>query len=260
VFGELYIAGEGVSRGYINNLETTDQKFLQDIFFKNERMYKTGDMAKWNEDGTISFLGREDSQVKIRGLRVELGEIENQLRKYKGVQETVVLLHERSENNKYLCAYFVASETIGNNNLKKFLSELLPEFMIPKKFVKILEIPYTSSGKIDKNKLLDIANDDNENINKEKVLPQNDIEEFVLNVWQEVLETKNISMDDDFFDIGGDSLSLIKVSSLFNKKYEKLLSMQNLFDHRTAISLANLIKEKTGISNSSDESYTRIEF
>ncbi|MCW1242762.1 non-ribosomal peptide synthetase, partial [Bacillus pretiosus] len=153
VIGELYIGGAGVSRGYYNNQELTAEKFIDNPFIVGTTMYKTGDLARWLPDGNVEFLGRIDNQVKIRGFRIELGEIENKLLKHENINEAVVLARETEESEKYICAYVVGNKDIKELNLKGYLRDHLPKYMVPPYIVQMEKMPLTPNGKLDRKAL-----------------------------------------------------------------------------------------------------------
>ncbi len=151
--GELCISGAGLARGYINNPEMTNEKFVNNPFLPGEKMYKTGDIARWLPDGNIEYLGREDHQVKIRGLRIELGEIESTIREYKNIQDCIVTVKKYSENIILIIAYIVSKQSISIDELKNHLKKYLPEYMVPNHFVELDQIPLLSNGKADRKSL-----------------------------------------------------------------------------------------------------------
>ncbi|MEC2114369.1 amino acid adenylation domain-containing protein, partial [Bacillus paralicheniformis] len=151
--GELCIAGDGLSKGYLNREELTAEKFIPHPFIPGERLYKTGDLAKWLPDGNIEFIGRIDHQVKIRGFRIELGEIESRLEMHEDINETIVIVREDEESRPYICAYITANHEISLDELKGFLGEKLPDYMIPAYFVKLDKLPLTKNGKVDRKAL-----------------------------------------------------------------------------------------------------------
>ncbi|MCT4599273.1 MAG: amino acid adenylation domain-containing protein, partial [Marinifilaceae bacterium] len=183
--GELCIAGDGLARGYLNRQELTKEKFINNSYVLGERMYRTGDVARWLPDGNIEFLGRIDNQVKIRGYRIELGEIENQLMKYYKVKEAVVLDRKDEGNNKYLCAYIISDEEINLEEIREYLLKYLPEYMIPINFIKIDRIPLNMSGKIDRKTLIEL--NDNIVTGVDYIPPRNRIEEKLVEIWQDIL-------------------------------------------------------------------------
>ncbi len=215
--GEIYIAGDSVGRGYINNEELTSNRYLNDyITNQNLKMYKTGDIGKWNYDGNISYLGRKDNQVKVRGYRIELEEIENNLLKYDKIKQCVVVLKVISKEQKDLVAYFTANELISISKLKSYLKELLPGYMVPKYFVQVEHIKLNRNGKVDKADLLTTSINISEYDTFEK--PNNNLEKKLFEVWSSVFERDNISINDNLFEIGGDSLLIMKLVLEASKK------------------------------------------
>ncbi len=209
ITGELYIAGDGLARGYLNRPELTTEKFVPDPFVPGERMYLTGDLARWLPDGNIEYLGRIDHQVKIRGLRIELGEIENRLQSHAAIKEAVVVIKEGKEGSKYLCGYITAQEKLDIGEIKNYLSKELPEYMVPNYIIQLKRIPLISSGKVDRKML---PEPDGSIIADTKYeAPRNDVEKILIEIWQEVLEIKNIGINNDFFALGGDSIKAIQV-------------------------------------------------
>ncbi|QNU68230.1 amino acid adenylation domain-containing protein [Ruminiclostridium herbifermentans] len=231
VAGELCIAGEGLSRGYLNNPALTSEKFVDNPFSFGEKMYKTGDLAKWNSDGELEFLGRSDFQVKIRGYRVELGEIESKLLKHESVKEAVVLDRTDSNGNKYLCAYLVQDRDISASDFREFLSKDLPDYMIPSYYVRIQNIPLTSNGKIDRRALPEPTL----SLETKYAPPRNDIEKELVEVWQEVLGIESVGIYDNFFELGGSSLKAIQVSG---KLKSFGLNMMNILRNPTIAELS----------------------
>ncbi|PFC07354.1 non-ribosomal peptide synthetase, partial [Bacillus cereus] len=203
VIGELYIGGAGVSRGYYNNQELTAEKFIDNPFIVGTTMYKTGDLARWLPDGNVEFLGRIDNQVKIRGFRIELGEIENKLLKHENINEAVVLARETEESEKYICAYVVGNKDIKELNLKGYLRDHLPKYMVPPYIVQMEKMPLTPNGKLDRKALPKPMLE--ESINEYEA-PRNKMEEILVNVWCDVLKLEKVGINDNFFDLGGHSL------------------------------------------------------
>ena len=207
--GEICISGFGVARGYLNHPELTDEKFVSNPFFPNERMYCTGDLAKWLPDGNIEFLGRIDHQVKIRGFRIELGEIENQLLEMEIVKEAIILAKEDESGDKCLCAYIVVSEDIAVSEVQRYLSQNLPNYMIPSYIVKLENMPLNPSGKVDRELLPEPKGD----TDTRYVAPRNEREKALVSIWREVLNRDCIGIYDNFFEIGGDSIKAILIIS-----------------------------------------------
>lgn len=237
--GELYIAGDGLARGYFNNVELTNYKFLQSPFVEGTKMYRTGDIAKWLEDGNVEFLGREDNQVKIRGFRIELGEIEKRLLEVKGIKQVVVIDMEDSNRVKHLCAYIVSTFQIQVEELRSLLSENLPEYMIPSNFIFIDEMPLTPNGKIDRKGLAEL------NLNlvaDEYEAPRNEKEELLSRIWSQLLGVEKVGINDNFFELGGDSIKAIQIISRVRKQGYSL-EIKDLFKNPNISELAKLLKE-----------------
>ncbi|KQO25541.1 hypothetical protein ASF10_23690 [Flavobacterium sp. Leaf82] len=253
--GEIYISGSGLARGYINNPELTSEKFIHNPFMDG-RMYKTGDLGFWLPDGNIKFLGRKDHQVKIRGHRIELEEIENQILEFSEDLKHVVVAVKESNDDKNLVAYFVSDSVVDKSELRAFLNENLPDYMIPGFYVAITELPLTSNGKIDRNKLPDV---DSQDIIKNKyIAPRNETEEDLIKIWEEVLGIEKIGISDNFFELGGHSLVMVQVINRLYKKSGKSISFSDFFKNPTIESLADKLKDDTyiAIENSPEmESY-----
>lgn len=242
VAGELCISGDGLARGYLNKPQLTEEKFVTNPYEPGERMYKTGDLARWLPNGNIEFIGRIDHQVKIRGFRIELGEIESQLLKNKHIKEAIVIDKEDKQGNKYLCAYIVSDKEVNVSELRMVLSKELPDYMIPAYFMKIEKMPLTPNGKIDRNALPEP--DGNINTGVEYVVPRNEIEEKLVKVWSEVLGVGKIGIDDDFFALGGHSLNMLQV---IQKVYEELgieLQYKELYQFSKLREVAEIIADK----------------
>jgi tyrocidine synthetase-3 len=241
VTGELVIGGIQVGRGYIGKPELTSEKFITSPFSKQERLYRSGDLARWLPDGNIEFLGRIDHQVKIRGFRVELGEIESQLSTHNEIKETVVILREENQgNNRYLCGYFVANRNISTSELREYLLKKLPDYMIPSYFVQVEKIPITPNGKIDKRALPAPEMI----IGEGYAAPRNKMEEKLVEIWSEILgiEKDLISIDSNFFELGGHSLKAIGMANKIHKIFGVKVTIQNLFRYSSIARVADLIK------------------
>ena len=205
--GELCISGDGVARGYLNRPELTAQKFVENPVVPGERMYRSGDLARWLPDGNLECLGRIDHQVKVRGFRIELGEIENRLHELESVKEVVVMARDNDVGDKSLCAYFTADEAIPTSDLRRQLSQTLPSYMIPSHFVQLETMPLTTSGKVDR-KVLPLPEGGSE---AKYVAPRNAVEATLVNIWSEVLAQKKVGIYDNFFELGGHSLKAVTI-------------------------------------------------
>ncbi|MGB7440979.1 MAG: amino acid adenylation domain-containing protein [Coleofasciculaceae cyanobacterium] len=259
--GELYIGGAGVARGYLNRPELTAEKFITNPFVdfesgfaseqsasknrqskignpKSSRLYKTGDLARYLPDGNIEFLGRIDQQVKIRGFRIELGEIEAVLRQHKAVRETVVIACEDKSGNKRLVAYIVLVQksTLTTTELRQFLQEKLPEYMVPSSFVQLKALPLTPNGKIDRQVLPapDLIKSEEKGT---FVAPRTTTEKVLAKIWAKILRLEQIGIHDNFFELGGDSILSMQIIARANQAGLQLTPKQ-LFEQQTIAELA----------------------
>ncbi|MCP1131784.1 amino acid adenylation domain-containing protein [Paenibacillus polysaccharolyticus] len=238
VDGELCVAGVGLARGYLNQPELTAEKFVEHPFAPGERLYRTGDLARWLPDGNMEYLGRIDHQVKIRGFRIEIGEIEEQLLKIDSVQETIVIARE-GKSGQELCAYLVASHPLTLGELRSTLAQNLPNYMIPAHFVQLPRMPLTPNDKIDRKALP--APEGNALIGGEYVAPRNEVERTLADVWQVVLNADRVGVTDHFFELGGDSIKSIQVSSRLHQAGYKL-EIRDLFKYPTISQLSLHVK------------------
>lgn len=238
VAGELCISGDGVGAGYLNRPELTAEKFIPNPFVEGKTMYCTGDLARWRTDGEIEYLGRIDTQVKIRGLRIELGEIESVMSTFAGVQ-LAAAADKRDENGRqYLVGYYTTDSGINEKALRAYLTGKLPKYMVPNYFMRLDEMPLTASGKTDRKNLPVPQMTASAG---EFVAPQNEIEIALLRIVTEILEADQIGVTDDFFDLGGDSLRAIEyVAKAHNEGIE--FTLQSVFDYPSVRKLCNFIE------------------
>ncbi len=205
ISGEIYVTGEGVGKGYINKKAETEKNFLENTFDNNsKKMYKTGDIAKWNEDGTINFIGRNDSQVKISGHRIELSEINHTVMEYPNIIKSFTTTYKKGERT-YIVVYYIAEKEISSIDLMTFLKQKLAEYMIPNFIIQLNRFPLTPNGKIDKEKL-----PTNFGTKAEYIPPRNEFEKQIAEIFKKLFLLKKVGIDDNFFEIGGDSLTAIK--------------------------------------------------
>lgn len=214
VTGEICIAGDGVGSGYINNPELTAEKFVDNPFGEG-KLYKSGDLGYWRNDGNICYVGRNDFQVKVRGLRIELGEIESELEKIDGVECAVVIVHKDNQDHQFICAFYTGKE-IEVRELRSILSSKLPRYMVPHIFTHLEEMPMTASGKLDRKALPEIDLN-NISTDTEYVAPETEEEKALAVAIEEVLGTERVSMEDNFFNVGGDSISAIYIVSVLEE-------------------------------------------
>ncbi|MCH6234724.1 non-ribosomal peptide synthetase [Cognataquiflexum rubidum] len=245
VTGELCIAGETVSRGYLNLRKLTAEKFVINPFNKDgdAKMYRTGDLARWLPDGNIEYLGRIDDQVKIRGYRIELGEIESTINSMPGIKESAVILREDVPGQKQLVGYVVSQEPLHTliqedwiYEIRKGLQQKLPNYMVPGKIVLLEYLPLTANNKIDKKNLpIPLEN------SSPKIAPSTNLEKSISKVWCKTLKRDQIDINADFFEMGGNSLLAVKVISLLEKEIGSKLSINQIFKHPNISDLAKAI-------------------
>lgn len=243
--GEIHVGGQGLSHGYLNRPELTDERFVPNKFGVElerdkglyDRLYRTGDVGRLLLNGVVEYLGRIDDQVKIRGYRIELGEIESTISHCSGVRETVVLAREDSPGDRRLVAYLLMdNEEVELSDIKDQVKKSLPDYMVPKAYVCLPEFPLTPNGKIDK-RALPIPGD--ENVSKQAyVAPRNDTEETLTEIWQEVLHLEKVGVTDNFFDLGGHSLLATQVVSRVREHFNVELALSALFEEPTIENIA----------------------
>ncbi|WP_260511205.1 non-ribosomal peptide synthetase, partial [Paenibacillus cucumis (ex Kampfer et al. 2016)] len=229
VVGEIYVGGLGVAKGYLNRPALNAERFVEDPFYSGQLMYRTGDMARWLSDGTLEFIGRMDGQVKIRGYRVECGEIENTLMNHGDIKTVCVFVHEE-QGKKRLCAYFSAVQDLMDMELREFLSQSLPEYMIPSAFVQLESLPLTPNGKVDK-RALPVPQIGVGKGSKYRE-PQSEKEKIVAKIWADVLAQQEVGLTDNFFLMGGDSIKALQVCSRLNH-VNLDLTLADIFQHPT---------------------------
>jgi amino acid adenylation domain-containing protein len=261
--GELYIGGINLARGYVNRPDLTALKFIPNPFSKKPGafLYKTGDLARYLKDGNIEYLGRLDYQVKIRGFRIEIGEIEAALVQHPAVREAVVIALEDKPDNKRLIAYIVSYQkhALTTTELRHFLKNKLPEYMVPSVFMLLDSLPLTSNGKINR-RALPSPEGIRPELTVEYVAPQSEVEQMIASIWQEVLEVEKVGVYDNFFDIGGNSLLVIQVHSKLCQLLNRELSVIDLFQHPTISTLANYCSQQNkqlSFSDSHDRTQNR---
>jgi len=244
--GELYIGGEGVAEGYLNRPDLTKERFIGDPFKlePGARLYRTGDVVRRSADGMIEFLHRTDQQVKIRGFRIELGEIEAALKQHPDISQCVVVVREDSAGNKRLEAYIVPSgpqSVLRTSELRDFVKQTLPEYMVPAVFAVLDRFPLTPNGKVDRNALTMAKYSPPESEAAQPSVSPNTLFELnLLKIWQRVLQVENIGMHDNFFDLGGHSLLAVRLISEINKSLNASLTTQIFFLNPTIEGLARI--------------------
>ncbi|MCP4146900.1 MAG: amino acid adenylation domain-containing protein [bacterium] len=283
--GEISVGGDGLARGYLNNPELTAEKFVEagrqlavgsrqeEKQSTDNRLYRTGDLGRWQPDGNIDFLGRLDHQVKIRGHRIELGELENRLLEHEQVKEAVVMDRTHKNGEKYLCAYYVAevaevtevaeaegqdgeletreTQILGSDGLRDFLSRKIPGYMLPDYFISLERIPLTPSGKWDRKKLPDPGMEPGDTYRA----PRTEMEERLAVTWSEVLKTEAsvIGIDDNFFRMGGNSLNATILAATLHKEMNVKITLTEVFKYQTIRALSDYI------AGTEEERYLAIE-
>jgi amino acid adenylation domain-containing protein len=262
--GELYIGGDGLARGYLNRPDLTEEKFIPNPFPRSkgagdtgsqgskeeqssnpERLYKTGDLARYLPDGNIEFLGRIDNQVKIRGFRIELGEVESTLSQYPAVRQCAVIARIDTDSDKRLVAYIVADQQQKptTDELRRFLKQKLPDYMVPSAFVFPDALPLTPNGKIDR-RALPAPDQLKQEPGSTFVPPSDDLEIQLTKIWENVLGKKPIGVKDNFFDLGGHSLLAVRLFAQIEKSFGKNLPLATLFQAPNIEELANILRQK----------------
>lgn len=238
VAGELYIGGAGVSPGYINRPGITKERFLANPYGSHgsERLYKTGDLAFYMDDGLVEYIGRKDAQVKIRGYRVEIEEIERSMLSYPGVKNAIVIVKEGNFQDKILCGYFVSEYDIDVSEVKNFLTRRLPDYMVPSFILKLESLPIATGGKINLKALPEPDTAYKEGIE----IPANDIEKYFFDVWSQKLNILNFGVNDNFFEIGGNSFLLMMIYNQINKDFPEI-KITDFFKYTTICDIARYI-------------------
>ncbi|MDD5457115.1 MAG: amino acid adenylation domain-containing protein, partial [Candidatus Margulisbacteria bacterium] len=238
--GDLYIGGTGLARGYLENEALTVEKFKDNPFKTGQRLYKTGDKARWTSEGVVEFLGRDDFQIKLLGYRVECSEIENYLLKYPEIKKVCVL---PATDKKTLKAFYVAENELSREELKQFLQGYLPAYMLPKIFIRIEQLPLNTNGKVDRQALMktsELIEADNQKIITQ---PENEFQQKILDIWKQVIKKQNIGIDDDFFDLGGDSMDAINLISRL-EKLELKCTITDIYQYKKIKDFADYFQRK----------------
>jgi amino acid adenylation domain-containing protein/FkbH-like protein len=254
VYGEIYIGGDGVARGYLNRAEMTAEKFVDDPFssLADQKMYRTGDVARFLADGRIEFQGRADHQVKLRGYRIELGEIETVIAQHPGVKQSVVIAREDVAGDKRLVAYVVAKadQQLNSAELRDWVHARLPEYMVPAAWMQLDKLPLSPNGKVDR-KNLPAPEYLRPELQGEYLSPRTAEEEVIAGIWAEVLKFQQVGIHDDFFALGGHSLLATQVISRVRQAFKMELPLRALFEAPTVAGLAERIatmaKKQAGI-------------
>lgn len=238
--GEIYVSGRGVSRGYLNRQELTASRFVDNPFRPDDRIYRSGDLARWLPNGSIEYLGRIDNQIKINGFRIELGEVEQAFRIQQGVSDCLVTVYEDEKNAGSLCAYIVCVDDLDIANLLIDIAKLLPDYMTPSHIIKLDSLPLNVNGKIDRNRLPDPMGVMDTEI--QYAVPATEIERDLAKVWQQVLGIERIGIQDSFTRLGGNSIKAVELMSRMRDEFDIDLSIAELFTNNTIAAIAKFIE------------------
>lgn len=239
VQGELYAGGDGLARGYLNAPALTAAKFVPHPFAPGERLYRTGDLARWRPDETLDYLGRADGQIKLRGFRIEPGEIETRLLEHAQVKEAAVLARADSDGDRHLVAYYTARAPIDGAELRRHLRQRLPDYMVPAAVVELEKFPITRNGKVDREALACLEEHPADSAAHAR--PPGATEAELVSIWREVLCREDFGVDDDFFDLGGHSLRAVKLMYLIHQRLGVLLPFTVIFEAPTVSTLADRV-------------------
>ncbi|HKR14069.1 MAG TPA: amino acid adenylation domain-containing protein, partial [Pyrinomonadaceae bacterium] len=241
VLGELYIGGEGLARGYFNRPDQTAERFIPNPFSSEagQRLYRTGDLVRCFERGRLEYVGRSDRQVKVRGFRIEVGEIEAALKLHRDVQQAVVTDRNREDGRKLLAAYVVMGRHTSTGDLKQLLREHLPDYMVPAVFVRMDQLPLLPNGKVDRRAL---PSPDRAAIEGSYQVPRTPVEEVLCGIWEQVLGRERVGAEDDFFELGGHSLLATQLISRVRQSFRIDIALRSLFEHTTPARLAQVVE------------------
>ncbi|MBD2440164.1 amino acid adenylation domain-containing protein, partial [Nostoc sp. FACHB-110] len=268
--GELHIGGVGLARGYLHRPELTQEKFIPNPFRQGkgageqgsrggESLYKTGDLARYLQDGNIEYIGRIDNQIKIRGFRIELGEIETLLGQHSNVQQCCVIARADNSGDKRLVAYVVAKQdvTLTTGELRQFLGDKLPGYMLPSAFVMLESLPLTPNGKVDRRAL---PNPDLHQELSADVIPNTEAEKIIADIWQQALKVEKVGIYDNFFELGGHSLLLVKINQQLQEKFNLQLSIVDMFTYPNIYRLSQYLTNKNQKENAIKENIPRTQY
>jgi amino acid adenylation domain-containing protein len=245
--GEIFIGGDGLARGYVNQMALTAERFVPHPFSQSPgaRLYRTGDIGRWRPDGVVEFIGRVDEQVKVRGYRIELREVEEAVLEYTGVREAIVIAHEDQRGEKSLIAYLARNQHhfFIPTEMRSFLRERLPEYMMPSAFVLLDSLPRKPNGKVDRQALPEPKRQSLET-GQTYHAPQTEVERVITAVWQEILRIEKVGTNENFFDLGGHSLLMVRVHSKLGQLLHKELSIVDMFRYPTVGSLGKYLSQK----------------
>ena len=241
VIGEMCIGGIGVSRGYVNRPEKTSEKFVNNPFKPNEKLYRTGDLVRWMADDNLEFIGRKDSQIKLRGYRVELGEIEHHIKRFDASIKQALAQVKMMRDTQVLVVYYSTNIPIDKRALKDYLSNHLPGYMVPNYYMELEALPITQNGKIDRAKLPMVSEVDV--LKKEYVPPKSDTEKRLVVIWEDLFGLDMVGIADDFFELGGHSLKAVTMLLKINREFDVNIEITSVYNLRCIADLALLIEQ-----------------
>ena len=258
--GEIYIGGAGLARGYLNRADLTSEKFISNPFLSGTKLYKTGDLARYRPDGTIEFIERIDGQVKLRGFRIELGEIETQLTQHLHIKQAVVLIREDVPGEKRLVAYIVPSQEQSPtvSELRSFLKNNLPDYMVPSVFITLNTLPFLPNGKLDR-KALPAPDTARPDLQAVFATPRTPVEETLMRIWSDVLRLEKVGINDNFFELGGHSLLIVQLFARLRSAFQIDLPFQTLFDAPTVATLAERLETARQASSSANVTHSNFD-
>lgn len=248
VIGEICVGGKGLSNGYLNHSELTDSKFIENPYKKGDKIYKTGDLGRWLQDGNVEFLGRLDDQVKVRGFRIELAEIEGTLLKNTNIRQAKVLVSKNQFSDNELVAYLILNEKLNTSDLRTYLKLSLPEYMIPTHFVEMSEFPLTSNGKLDLKSLIN-SSESALSTGTEYVAPRNEIDAKLIEIWKGILGVNVMGIKDSFFELGGHSLKALLLINKLDSEFNIKFNLEVLLSNPTIEVVSNEIKAKLWVDS-----------
>lgn len=253
--GEIYVSGDGVGKGYLQLDDLTNERFIKDPFYSDKIMYKSGDIARILKNGDVEFLGRIDDQIKIRGYRVELSEIDYHILQFSSVENVRTLIKENQYGDRILISFICWKSKENINDLKNYLTQKMPGYMVPGQFMSVKEIPLTSNGKVDKKALLSIV-EYNDKVNEIPI--SNEDEKVIANIWSDILNININSREANFFELGGDSIAVIKIITQLNRHFATNISIKEFYENPTILTINKIISQKN-VSNNKCEIIKHVE-
>ncbi|WP_432409055.1 amino acid adenylation domain-containing protein [Wukongibacter sp. M2B1] len=254
IAGEMYISGDGVALGYVNEPKLTEERFVPNPYEKGEVMYRTGDIARWMTDGNVEYMGRRDRQLKIRGYRIEPDEIEKCMLSHEWIKGAAVVDSGEGSDGRYICGYIVSKMEDAVSEIREYLSKRLPAYMVPSKILQIEELPRTENGKIDRKALRGLEAKEE----RKYAAPRNEIERKISRIWEDVLKVDRISIDDNFFELGGNSISVFNLTLYLEKIGIKIKAL-DIFKYPTVRALSSFIEGDSGFKVANKEKEQDIE-